>query len=328
MSLRSPQARNGKAFEYALLLEFKEKLERLVNVEVIKNSSLEIARSCYDSFNEEEQGLYRISSSFAINFLMDLEPRLCFEKNDKDILQLEILSDAHGKSGDVRDVIAIRLLQEWEIGISAKNNHDAVKYSRLSKVADFGKTWLGIDCSEEYFADIAPVFDSLKKLRKESNATATWSDHADKESVYVDILEAFSKELNRLSASDGVAEKLVKYLVGRKDYYKVIKTRNNIEIKAFKLSGTLNREAGKRKSKLFVPVLQMPTRIVETRLENSSRSKMRNTVIVELDNDWVFSMRIHSASSRIEASLKFDVSLLKAPSSLFSVNLSTNKKLA
>jgi len=36
----------------------------------------------------------------------------------KDILQLEILTDHQGKSGDVRDVLAIRVLQKWEITIN------------------------------------------------------------------------------------------------------------------------------------------------------------------------------------------------------------------
>jgi hypothetical protein len=39
--------------------------------------------------------------------------------------------------------LAIRVLQKWEIGVSAKNNHNAVKHSRLSSDIDFGK-WLNI----------------------------------------------------------------------------------------------------------------------------------------------------------------------------------------
>lgn len=77
-------------------------------------------------------------SSAAINFLVDIEPRLSNSISPKDTLQLEIVSDSEGQSGDVRDVLAIRLLQKWEIGISAKNNHRAVKHSRLSQKIDFG----------------------------------------------------------------------------------------------------------------------------------------------------------------------------------------------
>ena len=97
-----------------------------------------------------------------MNFLIDIEPRLSHSISSKDILQLEIISDAQGQSGDVRDVLAIRLLQKWEIGISAKNNHRAVKHSRLSSNIDFGGKWLGIPCSSQYFDEIS--LSLLEKL--------------------------------------------------------------------------------------------------------------------------------------------------------------------
>jgi len=50
------------------------------------------------------------------------------------------------------------------------------------------------------------------------------------------------------------------------------------------------------------------------------------TLIVELNNDWTLSFRIHNASSRIEPSLKFDINLLKAPNSLFTNKLSIGKE--
>lgn len=80
--------------------------------------------------------------------------------SNKDILQLEIVSDKKGQTGDVRDVLAIRSLQKWEIGISAKNNHRAVKHPRLSNDIDFGQKWLGFPCSVEYFKEVKPIFDN------------------------------------------------------------------------------------------------------------------------------------------------------------------------
>jgi len=58
----------------------------------------------------------------AINFLMDIGLRLSNDIEKKDILQLEILTDDKGKNGDVRDVLAIHVLQKWEMGVSVKNN--------------------------------------------------------------------------------------------------------------------------------------------------------------------------------------------------------------
>ena len=148
-STNSRQMTTGKSFEYALLTQFEEKLRDKTNLEVIKNSAFDVAKSCFDSVSHTEQSEYLLSASFAINFLMDIEPRLSNDIGKEDILQLEILSDHHGKSGDVRDVLAIRLLQKWEIGVSAKNNHVAVKHSRLSSSIDFGKKWLGVNVSDE-----------------------------------------------------------------------------------------------------------------------------------------------------------------------------------
>ncbi len=212
----------GKAFEYAILSEFQEKLSRQTFVEVISNNAYSTAKNCFDSLNQNDKGRYLLSASFAVNFLIDIEPRLSNGISHEDILQLEILTDSHGIKGDVRDVLAIRLLQKWEIGISAKNNHHAVKHSRLSNDIDFGKEWIGIGCSKDYFNEIQPVFSSLKKIKIESKSTQKWCSLGDyHKSVYKPILDAFSKELMRIYNLDktNVAYKLVEYLLGRKDYY-------------------------------------------------------------------------------------------------------------
>lgn len=148
-STNSKQMTTGKSFEYALLVSLEEKLKDKTNLEVIKNSAFNVAKSCFDSISSSERSECLLSASFAVNFLMDIEPRLSNDIGKDDILQLEILSDHHGKSGDVRDVLAIRLLQKWEIGISAKNNHKAVKHSRLSSNIDFGD-YLNIKIIKDY----------------------------------------------------------------------------------------------------------------------------------------------------------------------------------
>lgn len=128
--------------------------------------------------------------------MLDIEPRLSNQLNDDDILELEIVSDKQGQRGDVRDVLAIRSSQNWEIGVSAKNNHRAVKHSRLSNDIDFGEKWLNIPCSEKYFHAIKPIFDKLNELRKASNKTKKWESLGDYHtSIYVPILDAFKDEL-------------------------------------------------------------------------------------------------------------------------------------
>lgn len=314
------QTKNGKAFEYAILSEFNEKLEQRTSVEIIKNNAYNTAKAFFDSCTELEKGDFLLYASFAINFLIDIEPKLAnsFEKND--ILQLEILTDDKGQTGDVRDVVAIRLLQKWEVGISAKNNHNAVKHSRLSNTIDFGNKWLGLNASQVYFSEIKPIFDSLNKIRVDSNQTATWNSLGDYHaSIYVPILNAFKKELLNLyqQAPKQVASNLVEYLIGNKDFYKVIKSKNKLEILAYNLHGTLNLPFKDTQPKRKTPKIELPSKIIDI----SFKEKSDTTLIVTLNNNWKLSFRIHNASSRIEASLKFDITLLSAPETLISNTL-------
>ena len=305
-----------KSFEYALLISFEEKLKDKTNVKVVQNSSLTIAKNCFDRLPSHEKCEYSIAASFAVNFLIDVEPRLSNDLGESDILELEIVSDDKWKSWDVRDVLAIRALQKWEIGVSAKNNHAAVKHSRLSWSLDFWQEWLKKWVSKTYFDEITPIFNKLNDLRTQSNKTAIWKDLRDKESsIYVPILTSFMKELERLYHSDpiNVSKNLVSYLVWNKDYYKVIKRKNTIEIHAYNIHGDLNKNLKSIEPIYKTPIVPLPTKINSIWFKENSKT----TIEVMLDNEWALSFRIHNASSEIEASLKFDVQLLSSPKSLY-----------
>lgn len=238
---------------------------------------------------------------------------------------MEILSDDKGKEGDVRDVLIVRAVQKWEIGISAKNNHKAVKHSRLSNTLDFGEKWLGIKCSQTYFDEINSVFAPLKEIKIKSKSTQKWDSLENKEGeVYVPILTAFKKELNRIykTSPDEVAANLIEYLVGKQDFYKVIKYDNLVEIQAYNLHGTLNKPFKTTQPKFSTPQINLPSEIISIEFKENSKT----TLIVKCNNSWELSFRIHNASSRIEPSLKFDVNLLQAPSSLFINKLSIPSK--
>ena len=225
-----------------------------------------------------------------------------------------------GQTGNVRDVLAIRSLQKWGIAISAKNNHRAVKHSRLSNDIDFGLKWLNIPCSKDYFAEIKPIFDNLAKLRTESKSTQKWDTLGDyHSSICVPILNAFRKELIRLDAGNTgiLAQRLLEYLIGRQDFYKVIKGNKKVEIQAYNLHGTLNLPFENIKPKAKIQKLKLPTRLIEVIYQENSKT----TLLVTLNEGWQISFRIHNASSRIEPSLKFDINLVSAPHSLFSNQL-------
>lgn len=321
MKNNSKQMLTGKAFEYAILQEFKDKLGKITQVEVIQNDAFKVASSCFDEFQNQEQGRYLLTASFAVNFLMDIEPRLTNDAGKKDVLQLEILNDYQGQLGDVRDILIIRVLQKWEIGISAKNNHKAVKHSRLSNNIDFGDKWLGIKCSNRYFDEIGLIFTPLKQVKIKSKSTQKWDTLTSKEDeVYIPVLNAFKKELNRIyqSSPSLVASRLIEYLVGNKDFYKVIKGDNEVEIQAYNLYGTLNTPFQNIEPKFKTPQINLPDKITSIAFKKNSKT----TLIIGFNNDWKLAFRIHNASSRIEPSLKFDINLLKTPNSLFVNKLS------
>lgn len=317
------QTKTGKAFEYALLLEIFEKLKDKTKVLVVENAPFDTARNCFLEFDEDSQGSYRLTSSAAINFLIDIEPRLYCDIDEDDILEIEIVSDAKGQSGDVRDILTVRSKQKWEIGISAKNNHRAVKHSRLSQNIDFGDKWLGLACSEKYFSEIKPIFDLLSEIR-EKDASSKW-DVIEKmhETVYMPILNAFRKELMRLDRENPniVPSKLVEYLVGNKDFYKIIKGNKTVEIQAYNLHGTLNQASKEAKPKARIPIVRLPNRLIEVVYQTNSST----TLIVSLSEGWQISFRIHSAKSTVEPSLKFDINLISAPHTLFTNHLFINK---
>lgn len=309
------QTINGKAFEYALLYEFYERLKTVTNVSITENEPYKTARGFFDGFKETEQDTFRITASASINFLIDIEPKLSNGISKDDILVLELVSDQAGQTGDVRDVLIIRSLQKWEIGISAKNNHRAVKHSRLSNKINFGEKWLGISCSENYFKEINPVFKMLADLRAKNKASKWTSIQNMHQVVYIPILDAFRKELLRLDKGNPniVAENLVQYLIGNKDFYKVIKGKKKVEIQAYNLHGTLNLPFEKVKPKAKIPKLKLPSRLIEIVYQENSTT----TLLVSLNEGWQISFRIHNASSRVEPSLKFDINLVSAPYTLF-----------
>lgn len=164
-----------------------------------------------------------------------------------DQLDLKIQPDSEGESGDVRDILIIRRNIQWEIGLSIKHNHFAVKHSRLAKTLDFGEKWFGVKCSDQYWKDINPIFTYLEDEKKKSSK---WSDLPDKENdVYIPLLQAFVDELKRSNyANPDIPKKMVEYLLGEFDFYKVISVDNKrmTQINTFNMHGTLNKP-GKRK---------------------------------------------------------------------------------
>ena len=300
----------GRAYEYAWIRILEEELEPYRDVTVVDNSSLETNKKAWDSMTPEKQETYSLSAKSAVYQLIDLEPLMTEESDDE--LTLSFQSDDAGVQGDVRDIVARRESLDWEIGLSVKHNHEAIKHSRLSHRLDFGKEWFGIPCSEKYWDAVKPLFDWLKDEKAKGTK---WPDIANKETeVYIPLLNAFMDEVNRAYKTNGdVPRKMVEYLIGKCDYYKVISHDNKAKtlVRSFNLHKTLGK-SNNPTSTNRVPSTELPSALLDLHFKKGSN----NTVEMILDNGWELSFRIHNASSKVEPSLKFDVQFISMPSSI------------
>lgn len=318
------QVENGKAFEYAIAKAYSDYLEsENIRVWLQENDSFRHAKNCYEIQDLFSQKGFYLAAQKTIETLIAIEPGLVSAKNNSDFLNIRLAADSEGIIGDVRDVIFSRpnITSSWEVGISAKNNHDAVKHSRLSPFIDFGSEWMECPCSTFYFSEIIPVFDNLMKI-KSDNPKTTWADlgEAKSDEVYVPLLKAFRKEMLQLAKANPQAPaNLLHYLIGRKPFYKVIKEdRNNIVVvKAFNIGGKLNQTVNGRKPVIKTDTVKLPTRIIELDFKENSET----TLMMIMDEGWQISFRIHSASTYIENSLKFDIQLIGNPPILFTQHL-------
>lgn len=309
------QTETGKAFEYACLTAISSYVNN-ATISIVEDDPYRTARNSFLGLNDDDKVQMTFAAHAAIRMIYHLEPRIEFGAPNS-VLTLSIQPDSQGVGGDVRDVLCVRSSENWEIGLSCKHNHDAVKHSRLSDTIDFGEKWLNYPCSKSYFAEIGPVFQELAELKSASGGKALWSSINDKsESIYKPILNAFLKELKRIvEAHPDAPANLVRYLIGREDFYKVITDDSHriTKIQAVNINGTLNSGYKGHRSITTIPLLKLPDRVFHADFVPDSD----NTIEIICNEGWNIRMRIHNASSRIEPSLKFDVRLIALPASIY-----------
>lgn len=305
----------GRAYEYITLLTLHSEISKIRRAEIVKNSSLEAARNAWDNMSKSMQSLMSMSAHSFVPDIFDLEPLIL--EDDGDVVELLIQKDKSGEDGDVRDILIARSGIKWEIGLSMKHNHFAVKHSRLSHKIDFGEKWYGVPCSESYWQSVMPIFDFLQEQKRKGKA---WFELTDKsERVYVPLLKAFMQELRLTYAKHKeLPQKMVEYLLGEFDFYKVVSIDNQrvTQINTFNLHGTLNKNGRRNKAKTTIPHVLLPTRIVNLDFKPGSD----NTIELYLDGGWQFSFRIHNASTMVESSLKFDIQIIGMPTTIVTIN--------
>ena len=314
----SVQSNNqGRAYEYICLLTLNEEINKIRKSEIIENSAFIAAQNAWNFVDDNFKSLLSESAKAAAQTIFDMEPMIIEDGND--VLTLQIQTDNEGKEGDVRDILISRKDACWEIGLSIKHNHFAVKHSRIGRNLDFGKKWFGVPCSENYWNNIKPVFDYLaEQIAQNKNWNELTTKNTD---VYVPLLHAFMNEIKESTRQNpNVPQKMVEYLLGEFDFYKVISidSKKITQIQSYNLHGNLNKSTRTINPKIKIPVVMLPTRIVSFDFKPNSS----NTVELYMDGGWQFNFRRHNASTKVEQSLKFDIQIIGMPTTIISINCS------
>ena len=281
------QVDNGRAFEYAIALA----VQRVSKAEIEEGIASDATLTSYRIAARTSE--MDIAASKAVNFLAQSDQRI----TKTNLIRMQ--TDKAGAIGDVRDIIME--CGRDEIGISAKQNHDAVKHSRLSANIDFGESWAGIPVSDFYWKQTNPIFDELVELKKRK---VLFRDIKKKgATIYLPVLTAFEDEFKRLCEqhSTKFIEPVFRYLIGNYDFYKIIgrPKAEEVRIQSHNLNGSLK----------WGWKWKIPTHIVDVSRIRGSYSTLR----VTLEGGWLITFRLHSASKKVEPSLKFDIRLAAMP---------------
>ena len=296
----STQTDNGRAFEWVVGYT----LHLLTGLNIEENSFSNMARDAYNSISERQQNIFSLAAKSAINHILKKEN---INLNNGHSGHILFNSDSAGKNGDVRDVILF--INSRSIGFSCKNNHTALKHSRLSGRLDFVKSW-GINslgCSDQYWNEVKPLFAELQNIKKVSNSSYLWAQLDDKAiRFYWPILDAWHNEINRIcniseATCANLCKAIISYLVGNHDFYKIIcEGSKSVTIQAWNFNKTLATKQSKYPE--FINSI-------------NNRNGGQYSKTITFNHGYSINFRIHSASSRVEPSLKFDITASGLPPS-------------
>ena len=232
-------------------------------------------------------------------------------------MNLRIAADreAQGVNGDVRDVICV-ISNVWEIGISCKHNHEALKHPRITRNFNFGQEWIGISCSDDFLNKMEKITAPLIEYGENN---VLWRDVKEKFDYYEQILDAYKEEIDRICKSNASApSKLMAYWFGSHDFYKIImeETKGNTKVEGFNMKGTLGRslETGVAPT-ATVNRINYPNRLIFSEREiKSDLTSSNTTLILYFDKGWTVSLRLHNKDSKASiTSLAWDIKLKGLP---------------
>ncbi|MFN8656475.1 MAG: HaeIII family restriction endonuclease [Candidatus Obscuribacterales bacterium] len=305
----SKQNESGRAFEFAVLSALLQKCEKSVNVALSETKALLQAKLAFEGAEPGKKLELQLAATAGIDTFCLLEPRV-LDPTLPDPVILSLQEDTMGQKGDPRDVVVQR--GEWMVGLSAKHESPWIKSPRLSNLASFGKNWLGVECTDEYKTEVTNAFAAIDAYKG-----TNWNELPPgvKNEVYDGVLSAFCAELLRLQGlhADIIPQKLMQFLLGNHDYYRLSRLGSTTQLQPFNIYGTLAKKVGARHPITPIKQLPLPTRFLT--IERASWDTMR----IFFDGGWQIAMRAHNKDREIKQSLAFETSILGQPSALLTL---------
>jgi hypothetical protein len=294
---------NGKGLEWAVVKE----IQATTGFQIEDSAPMLTAREAYSVLSGTTLAkIYARWVPRCVEHVFRLEPWVV--EGRKGAGKIWINSDAKGQAGDVRDVLVA--VGGKSLGVSCKNNHAAFKHSRLSPTIDFPSDW-GLcqeGASDAYLSEVEVLFRKIEKAYGPFRVSE-WSEvpQEKKFGYYRELLVSFREELLRIrdrskTEAAELSSGLVKYVIGRHDFYKLIIREDCGLVEGYNLS-----------RKLSIPGIPLPSTILGVEFVPGAAG----TLLVFMDAGYTFSFRIHSASSKIESSLKFDIQAIGLPRELY-----------
>lgn len=312
------QVKSGKAFEYACLQVVNTKSKSLgIAVNIIQDNSYLEGEIAYNALTEKKKTDYKLGATAALDFVFSCEPFLKDGVLATD-LNISMQPDITGQKGDVRDILMLRWQsdtnkKQWDCGISCKHNHTAIKHPRVGLTnSNWIKNWCpGFECSDNYLTSISVISEKI-----ENNKDKKWTDvfTDTQKTLYAPVIKAIYDEIKLQKNNENFVLKLFSFLLGTKDFYKIM-TKDSEKItvvSVFNFNGSLNQKTPNIPPERKIKRTPTPSKILSLWHNDSY-------LTIFFDEGWTIKMRIHTAKSKIEPSLKFDAQLEGVPYTLLNL---------
>lgn len=287
-------SKHGKALEYILVATIIKLMPK--GMTRLTNQAADFQKRDKSDFQwlEPELRTRFLKQAKQIYSWLDIEFGISEHK-----LLLHRLSDHEARQGDVADLCIS--FNDEQISLSLKNNHHALKHQRPPSAAQ----WMGLSKGEEkdatYREEINSIFNNFVTYAKNIKSDATKFNeikaiegNSIENMLYKPMCDCIASFLKKECANEASVRNLFTFLVS-KDYYKLICKKNDIQIYKF-----------------FD--IEIPHSVTISRRES-------NYIDLSFSNGWLIEMRIHTASSSIKLSLKFDTHLSNADDVLNHFNI-------